>query len=141
MELYRTILLPVDGSATASRAVEHALLLARCMDAQLLILYVVNTPEARTLGAYAAQAIAQMRKEGDQIGQQITTTARAAGLQHVRSLIEEGAPRRVIPQVAEELGADIIVMGTRGVSNVERALGSVTQYILAHCKVPVLVVQ
>lgn len=64
----------------------------------------------------------------------------AAGF-HAEGRLVQGRPSRVICAVAEELGADLIVVGARGVGRVESALlGSVSSSLVTHAGCPVLVV-
>jgi nucleotide-binding universal stress UspA family protein len=66
--------------------------------------------------------------------------AAAAGF-HAESRLEEGKPWRVICQVADDLDAELIVLGARGLGRVESALlGSVSAAVVHHAKRPVLVV-
>jgi nucleotide-binding universal stress UspA family protein len=69
-----------------------------------------------------------------------TELATEAGFQ-AQGRLEEGKPWRMICQVANELGAEPIVMGARGLGRMESALlGSVSSAVLFHTKRPVLVV-
>jgi nucleotide-binding universal stress UspA family protein len=55
--------------------------------------------------------------------------------------LEEGKPRRIICQVADELDAEPILLGARGLGRVESALlGSVSTAVIFHSKQPVLVI-
>jgi len=66
--------------------------------------------------------------------------ARAAGVACARLLVREPQPvYRAILQAAEDCGADLIVMGTHGMGLMERIfVGSQTQRVLAHTRIPVL---
>ncbi len=60
---------------------------------------------------------------------------------HADSRLEEGKPWRVICQVADDLDAELIVLGARGLGRVESALlGSVSAAVVHHARRPVLVV-
>jgi nucleotide-binding universal stress UspA family protein len=69
-----------------------------------------------------------------------TALAAEAGFQAI-GRVEEGKPWRIIGQVADELGADPIVMGARGLGRMESVLlGSVSSAVVHHAKRPVFVV-
>ena len=69
-----------------------------------------------------------------------TTIARDAGFE-TESRLEKGKPWRVICQLADELAAEPIVLGARGLGRVESALlGSVSSAVVFHARRPVLVV-
>ena len=65
----------------------------------------------------------------------------AAAVLRAQGRLEEGKPRRIIRQVADEVDAEPIVMGARGLGRMESALlGSVSSAVVFHAKRPVLVV-
>jgi len=58
-----------------------------------------------------------------------------------RGIIEKGKPAEVILKVAEEQACDLIVMGSRQINPVQRIfLGSVSNYVVNHSQIPVLIV-
>lgn len=68
-------------------------------------------------------------------------TAREAGLT-VRTLVKTGAPHEVIVAAADELGADLIVLGTHGRGGINRALlGSVADRVVRLAACPVVTVR
>ena len=67
-------------------------------------------------------------------------TARAAGID-ARAYVATGEPAKEIIRIAEEIGADLIVVGSRGFGPVRGALfGSVSRAIVGRSKIPVTVV-
>ncbi|XP_031475740.1 uncharacterized protein LOC116247647 [Nymphaea colorata] len=63
---------------------------------------------------------------------------------HVRAetLKKEGEPKEAICQVVEQIHADLVVIGSRGLGTIKRAvLGSVSDYVAHHAKCPVLIVK
>lgn len=67
---------------------------------------------------------------------QAKQSAKAAGVDHVDTMVRTGPPARTIVHVAEEIGADTIVMGSRGLGDLEGLLlGSVSHKVttLAKC--------
>ena len=60
----------------------------------------------------------------------------------ITTAVINGSPKHVILNEAETFGADLIVVGSLGKSGIERfALGSVSEKVVRHAKVPVLVVR
>lgn len=59
-----------------------------------------------------------------------------------QTIIREGTPRSMILDVARELGADMIVMGTHGRTGLTHVFfGSVAEHVVRHSRVPVLTVR
>ncbi len=85
------------------------------------------------LDEIAAEAATERNRAGVDL-------ARAAGFE-ATGRVDHGKPRAVICRAAEELGAELIVVGARGLGRVESALlGSVSAAVVAHSTRPVLVV-
>lgn len=145
--MYKRILVPVDGSPTASQGLQEAITLARDQGAEILLLHVVNDwPVAA--GDIAAVNLEAGSKALREAGAELLTRAeeqvRAAGLTVHRALVEElGVPvGECIVQRAREWPADLIVCGTHGRQGVSRLLlGSSAEYVLRHAPVPVLLVR
>jgi nucleotide-binding universal stress UspA family protein len=68
--------------------------------------------------------------------------AGAVGAASVETSVERGAPGPVLCERAEALGADVVVVGSRGRGAIRRALlGSVSTYVVHNAPCPVLVVR
>ncbi|XP_073018640.1 uncharacterized protein [Primulina eburnea] len=68
--------------------------------------------------------------------------ARSARVKKANTSILEGDPKEMICEAAEEMHADLIVVGSRGLGKIKRAfLGSVSDYVIHHAKCPVLIVK
>jgi nucleotide-binding universal stress UspA family protein len=138
------ILVAIDGSEHAWRALDLAADLAKVRGAQLIVLHVVpyeGVPEA--LRAFAeAESIPleeerarfhQARTLGDQLTQSAEARAREKGLSAVHGRTAEGKPADEILAAAEEVGADMIVLGSRGLSETKAMfLGSVSHKVAYH---------
>lgn len=143
----KKILLATDGSAGAEKAAAVTKSLAEAMpEAQITVLHVVRI-EPATVEVYGYSF-----KPDVPLDVMVQNTARpvldkaveALGLpkDRVETRSEGGNPARMIAEVAEEGGYDLIVMGSRGMSVVrELIVGSVSHQVLhlAHC--PVLIVR
>lgn len=138
--MYDRILVPTDGSDAVERAIEEAIDLAALTDAELHALSVVDvgdrglvpTAEVVTVDelaeSAAERAVADVRERAESAGLEVATAVR------------RGDPREEILAYADETDVDLIVMGTKGRSNIDRVLvGSVTEKVLRNADRPVLV--
>ncbi|KAG8098158.1 hypothetical protein GUJ93_ZPchr0013g36685 [Zizania palustris] len=96
--------------------------------------------------AYApAAAIESMRKAQDEISTKVVSRALDACKQrevNATGAILEGDAKEAICQAVEEMHADLLVLGSRGLGKIKRAfLGSVSDYLVHHACCPVLVVK
>jgi nucleotide-binding universal stress UspA family protein len=137
---YRKILLATDGSALAEAALHHAVALARLASAELTILYVVDAHLAFMTGILRQAALDELRADGQRALDAAGEVARGADLNH-HVCRSEGRPGEAFIAEAERLGAYLIVVGSHGQSALtDILLGSVSQYVLHHARVPVCIV-
>lgn len=141
--LPKHILVPTDLSEGAEQALEYACELARRLDAEIHLLNVVGIPALGVpeLGvALTSTVIDQLVTENQAALDQIARTKCTARLGQV--LIKAGDPRDTINRTAQELGADLIVMGTHGRRGITRALlGSVAETVVRTAPCAVLTVR
>jgi nucleotide-binding universal stress UspA family protein len=141
----RRILVAIDGSETALRALDFAVLQARL--APVAELHVLNAQP--TLSNYTA---AEIYVTAERIQQVATERARAildAAAEHLRNAgcsyeLEqtEGDPAETIARRAAELGCESITMGTHGLTSLGILfLGSVAQKVVHYASVPVTLVK
>jgi nucleotide-binding universal stress UspA family protein len=144
-EMQPKILVPVDDSPEARKAVTQAVELAGRLGAGLTVMTVIATPMLpRQLmdPAQVAQLEAHFRQSGEQVLDQLRTVADAAGVP-VETRLVEGIPADEILAEAGK-GYLFIVMGSRGagLAGRDRALlGSVSDRVLRQAPVPVLVIR
>ena len=143
--LYRLIVVPTDGSKTAKEAATHAVNLALKFDGKIIAVHIIDSRCETTfeeLGTTQSQVFRlQQRKMGEGYVQEILDIARKAGIQ-AQSIVRVGIPTDEIVKVAEENNADLIVMGTRGLTGTKRALlGSTADQVIRWAPCPVLVVK
>jgi len=141
------ILVAIDGSEHAWKALDLAIELAKAQQAKLSVLHVVAyepAPEAlrsfaEVEGISAEEEAARFRYGrtlGDALTGEAQARAAAAGLTAMEALTAEGKPATVIVETARGLPADMIVMGSRGLSEPRALLlGSVSHQVahLAPC--------
>ena len=141
MGVYRSILIPLDGSVLAERALAVAASLAARMQSDLHIVHVqreriVDEIPTYGLSGEAAHAAAE---------QYVHATAdrlRANQGGNVSGTVLEGSASSAVVGHAESVGADLIVMSSHGRTGASRFwLGSVADAVMRAAKVPVLMVR
>lgn len=146
--MYERILVAVDGSRSAKRALDHAAGLAGRLSAALRIVHVVDTAWLG-LGMELAIDTEHIRRARCEAGERLLHDAcaacRVAGVEAGSGLLETGTPAdRVAAIIAREAAAwsaDVVVLGTHGRSAIERVLlGSVAEGVARLSPVPVLLV-
>ena len=119
------ILVAVDGSTHADRALACASDLAVKYGADLTILNVVSYASTvpLALGAYAeleglyAESRSVLQEAGAKIVESAAEQARRLGVEDVKTVVELGSPAQSICEAANANGIDVIVMGRRGLSD------------------------
>ncbi len=145
---YRRILVPIDGSPTATRGLDEAIALCRANGGSIRILHVMDdlvfVSGFESGASYAKDVAPQLRKNAEQLLDAGRKRAAAAGVA-VDTLLVECFARRTSEIVCEQAtawAADLIVVGTHGRRGVRRMmLGSDAEQIVREAPVPVLVVR
>ncbi|HME60987.1 MAG TPA: universal stress protein [Candidatus Binatia bacterium] len=140
---FKKILIAVDESAFAARAVDVGFDLARSLGAQVALIYVVDpsivayAPES---GIPASELVAEAQRDARRLTAAFT---QSAALQPPPlEFIHTGKPPVEIVGAAKDWPADLIVIGSHGRGGVERLLlGSVAEAVMRHASCPVLVVR
>jgi len=145
-----TILVATDGSATSSAALDAAIDEAAIHRADLHVLCVVDSsiPQSTMVGPQSDvldvnyQIITDaLTSEAEQVLEAASISAENAGVT-IHLHLEYGDPRRVIIATAEEIGADLIVLGSTGRSGLEALLlGSVSSAVVTHAKISTLIIR
>ena len=138
----KTVLLATDLSPVSEIATTQALDLTASIGARLLIVNVIDMGErgGGSVGPYAeTQRVDQQRARREGLMLAIVDAARMRGID-ATFLLWTGEPGQGIVAAAEAEGADLIVVGTRGLDRAGRfLLGSVSDYVVYHSVCPVLV--
>lgn len=139
----KRILVPVDGSMGANAAAAFAAGLAKDARATLELVYIYDAPTAALMGLEATRDIAKVKEQvaGGSFEGALNAISGAvdSGDVAVAEYVAIGHPATEVCAYAKEQGHDLIVMGTRGRSEVrELVLGSVSQAVLHHAPCPVL---
>jgi len=125
------ILVPIDGSENAGKALEYAAAIAREADAEITLLYVLErglfrskTEEAKKTGAFILSKSASVVK----------------GIEP-QQILELGNPAKIITQMAEKGDYDLIVMGSKGQgAKIRFLMGSVSSHVIHYANRSVLIV-
>ena len=146
--MYRHILIATDGSSLAEKAVSHGLSLAKSIGAKVTALIVeapfsvYDVPESRIrqMSEAFAQHAEQVRQHAAAVLDRVADAARATGVPCETVQVEHDHPYQAIITTAKDKGCDVIVMASHGRSGISAVLlGSVTNKVLTHTNIPVLV--
>ncbi len=144
--MYKKILVPLDGSATAIMAAAQAIDIAEKYGAQVTFLHVCpNFSFMNEFSIHAAIDYTQLKEEFTVQGEKILADA-LAKFPDTQVIINKklvwGYPSEEIIQEANDGGYDLIVTGSRGLSAIKGYLmGSVSNRVTKHAPCPVLVVR
>ena len=142
--MYRHILITTDGSELAEHGVAHGLALAKSLGAKVSVIFVME-PFSEMTGRVleAAARYVELRKEqATSALDRAANAAREAGVPCGTIQVENRHPHQAIIAAAEDKGCDLIAMSSHGRSGLSMLLiGSVTNKVLAHAKIPILVCQ
>ncbi len=152
--MYKKILIPTDGSENSKKANKHALWIADKSDADIVVLYVIESHFPRlatglplaTLPTPDEQFYEEIRTEGKQIindfRQELENVQCKGKCKNtsLKALLIEGKPSNEIVRVVEEENIDLVVMGASGRHGVDRlTIGSVTERVVRNATKPVMV--
>jgi nucleotide-binding universal stress UspA family protein len=137
------ILLATDGSPHAELAAMTALDLAESTNSRLHVVAVGRTFPAAIYEVYAKARGEDLRREAQEIlDEQVRKIEEAGGTVAIAHLRMGERRDEAIVHLAEEIGAGLIVIGSRGFGGLKRALlGNVADSVVRHAHCPVLVVR
>jgi nucleotide-binding universal stress UspA family protein len=147
--MYKKILIATDGSTLSGKAVKSGILLAASLHADLVALYVVpRYPVSYFEGsaAISRKQIASTEKSWTEKGQAVVdsvmTAANAEGVSAEAVVVKSDLVADAILAVGKKHKCDLIVMASHGRNGLKRVLlGSETQHVLTHSKMPVLILR
>lgn len=142
--MYSVVLVPLDGSALAEKALAHAKMVAGGAGAEIVLVRAVVNPLTRMPESGIPEEAAFMESLLDDARVYLERTAaelKAEGMR-VRPVVREGEPEDVILSVAGEENADLIIMGTHGRSGISLlVMGSVAEKVMHATGRPVMFVK
>jgi len=140
--VFLNILVAIDDSTHAARALDEALDLARSQRSRLTIIAVASRPAWRYMaGPYAGMMPTQEETDAAAEATIVAARGRVGADIPVTTVVGRGSTAEAILARAREGNHDLIVMGSRGRGAAASAiLGSVSHHVLHHGRVPVLIV-
>lgn len=139
--MFKTVVVGTDGSDTATKAVRQAIDLVKMSGGTLHL-----------VSAYRPKQL-QLRSEGEEFAKCLdsgdiaeslladsASTAKTAGVA-TEVHAEMGSPADVLCRVAEEIGADLVIVGNKGMVGAGRVLGSVPNSVAHRAPTSVLIIQ
>lgn len=144
--MFKNILLATDGSAASDHASGVAVALARVHGAKLTALYVVDPypyigiGDTNPMGMQAYRSAALDHAEQAQSKISALAARDGAGVVLDKRVVEDATATQGIVQVAQEMNADLIVLGSHGRTGLSKLmLGSVAAKVAAESPIPVLI--
>ena len=145
--MFRSIVVGTDGSSTAGEAVRRAIELAKELGATVELVSAYEPVSNQRLREESRQVPADLqwmvnpREDVDATLHDAAEAGESAGVQ-VNTYAREGDPADAILDVAEERGADLIVVGNKGMTGAKRfLLGSVPNKVSHHAPCSVLIIR
>lgn len=129
-----------DGSETAAKAAERAGDLARATGASIHVVCAYAGRGETTVGIGSDVAAISPLTDAEQVAEQQAATYRSAGITATIA-VREGKPAAAILEEAEQVVADLIVVGNRRMQGVQRVLGAVANDVVHHAPCDVLIVK
>ncbi|HUT28048.1 MAG TPA: universal stress protein [Methanomassiliicoccales archaeon] len=141
MNLYRTILIPTDGSSNSRSAIEHGLEIAKLSNAEVTTLSVIDVGDVSSTlqGMNPAPHGSVQAEVADAAVGEASAMAEKAGVK-MKVEVRMGSPALDIIEMSGKF--DLIVMGTQGRTGLPHLLiGSVAEKVVREAKCPVLVIK
>jgi nucleotide-binding universal stress UspA family protein len=139
--MYDVVVLATDGSTPAGEAADRAVALAQAEGATLHVLSVVDEGDLGLFSGGELAAVDDLLREAAENAVADAVGRASATVVETVPVVRVGSPHREIIDYADEVGADLVVVGTHGRRGLSRALvGSVASRVVRTAPVPVLVV-
>lgn len=135
----KKILIAIDGGVLSEKTAQKGYELAKAIQAEVALVYVVDPTMTTGEGGYTAGDLINIYKEeGKEILEKLK---RELANNDIWLFIEVGNPARTIIKLTNEWNADMIVIGTHGRTGLNHLLmGSVAEHVIRHSIVPVVVI-
>jgi nucleotide-binding universal stress UspA family protein len=143
-DLPTKILVATDGSASSVNAAQRAAGMAHAFGAELHIVHVMPVTQPYHLAGTDAEG-PSMYEEDKQWAKELldgqVRKIEEEGANVAKAYLRTGEPDAEVVALGEDIGADMIVVGSRGMGRLRRLIGSVSSSIATHAHCPVLVVR
>ena len=137
--MFETVVVGADGSASAAEAVRQAIELLKLTGGRLHIVSAYQSQQIKLSGGDEFARSLDSGELADSVLADLSSRARSASVE-VQIHGKAGAPADVICEVAAEVGADLIIVGNKGMKGVRRVLGSVPNSVAHQAPCSVLIV-
>lgn len=141
---YNRILVGIDGSKQAKRAVLKAIASTKRNDAELIIATVMRQSATKASFGYIDQEMLdEVKTEFEELVAKYKQAALDEGLKNVETIVKYGNPKTELANTLPlEKGVDLIILGATGANVVERMMmGSTASYVVANAASDVLIIR
>ncbi|MHC1719025.1 MAG: universal stress protein [Acidaminococcaceae bacterium] len=146
--MFKKILVPIDGSDTAWKALDQAMVLGKNFESDIVVVHVVEPYSgniAPLITPWDSTELYQVNIALEEAGEKILDMAKnklANYSKHVECILEVGQPAERIINRSKVSGCDLIVIGSRGLSGIaDFLLGGVSSSVVEYATLPVLIVR
>lgn len=142
--MYKKILVPIDGSDSCTNILDYIKSFGEAYGAKVILLNVYGLPmltEYNNYPAYPLESAYSVERQSEEI---LKRSKEALGDVpfEILTISEAGNPAATILDVAEKNECDLILMCTHGMGAMKRfLLGSVTNKVVHHAHIPVLIIR
>ncbi len=123
----KTLLIPCDFTEVAANAIQHAVIIAKQINAKIVLFNVVKKENV------VVEAIEKLKS--------FALSVNIGSTIELEFLAKEGNIYDTIKETAEELASSFVIMGTHGITGMQKLIGSKALKVIANSKVPFIVVQ
>jgi nucleotide-binding universal stress UspA family protein len=137
----KQIVVAADGSPASAQGLQQVASLAAPIGAKVIVVYVRHFPATALMASGGADPllVEAMEEQESEVRQEVLRIVGGTGLTW-ELVVRVGSPGEEIVKVADESGADLVVVGSNRHSSLHNLLlGSTAAYLATHSRVPVLV--
>ncbi len=141
MDIYKRILIGIDGSKESYDALDKAIQIAKNNDAKLYVAHIIDVRALQSYSTMSIDVADNARADAREEMEKVTKYVEQQEFYNMETLLEYGSPRtQMAMTIPEEKDIDLIVVGATGLNAMERILiGSVSEYIVRNAACDVLV--
>ncbi|MDR1012732.1 MAG: universal stress protein [Lactobacillales bacterium] len=143
LQEYKNILVAVDGSKEAEKALNKAIDTSKQNQAKLIITHIIDTRTFQAVSSFDGILAEQATKMAEETLKKYEEQAKQKGCNKIKTILEYGSPKSIIAkQIPSEQTIDLIMLGATGLNAIERLfIGSVSEYVIRHAPCDALIVR